>query len=82
YYTGVTSNLELRLIQHKSGFYSDSYTYNRRPVKLVFSEVFRDILQAIKFEKKIKKWSSHKKEALIKGEYGMLPRLSKKKFNR
>ena len=80
YYTGVTSNLTKRLFDHTSGRYIGSYTYNRRPVELVYHAEFTDIRIAIEFEKKIKKWSKAKKEALINEEYEKLPNLSKKKF--
>jgi len=82
YYTGVTSNLNKRLIEHKSGKYSKSYTFNRRPLELVFFLEFNDINIAIDFEKKIKKWSRAKKEALINGEFEKLPNLAKKKFSK
>ena len=80
YYTGVTSNLTKRLFEHKSGRYIGSYTSNRRPVDLVYYAEFTDISIAIDFEKKIKKWSRAKKEALINEEYEKLPNLAKKKF--
>ena len=80
YYTGVTNNLELRLEQHQSGINPNAYTFNRRPVKLVFHEVFNSPLQAFDFETKLKKWSRAKKEALINEQYHKLPMLSKKKF--
>ncbi len=60
-YTGFTNNLDRRLNEHKKGLNTDCYTYNRRPVKLIFSEMFNDVNQAIYFEKKIKKWSKDKK---------------------
>ena len=80
YYTGVTSNLEKRVFEHKSGKHQDSYTFSRRPLKLVFFCEFTDINMAIEKEKQIKKWSRLKKEALIKGDYLALPNLAKKKF--
>ena len=80
YYTGVTSNLTQRLFQHDSGFYPNCYTFNKRPVELVFYCEFTDINFAIETEKKIKKWSKAKKEALINDDYDSLPNLSKKKF--
>jgi putative endonuclease len=80
YYTGVTSNLELRLLKHESGAHLESYTYSRRPVKLVFYASFTDINLAIQSEKQIKKWSRVKKEALINDEFEKLPNLAKKKF--
>jgi putative endonuclease len=80
YYTGVTSNLEQRVNEHKVGKHRESYTYKRRPVELVYYCDFTNIELAIETEKQIKKWSRVKKEALIKGEYDKLPNLSKKKF--
>ena len=32
YYTGFTSNLEKRLMDHNQGRDKDAYTYKRRPV--------------------------------------------------
>ena len=80
YYTGVTSNLEQRLLEHESGKHINSYTYLRRPVTLVFYGEFTDINSAIEKEKQIKKWSKAKKKALIDGAYDKLPNLAKKKF--
>ena len=38
YYTGVTDNLEKRMLQHEMGEADEfSYTYTRRPVVLVHS---------------------------------------------
>lgn len=80
YYTGVTSNLERRIIEHQTGKYQNSYTSTRRPLELVFYCEFTDINIAIEKEKQIKKWSQAKKEALISGNYDALPNLAKKKF--
>jgi len=80
YYTGVTSNLTQRIKDHKYGKYADSYTYKRRPLKLVYFAEFTDISLAILAEKQIKNWSRAKKEALINGEYEKLPNLAKKQF--
>ncbi|SRR6056297_1132873 len=82
YYTGVTNNLDIRLIQHQQGLNREAYTYSRRPVKLVFWEGFTDVNYAIECEKRIKKWSKKKKEALITGRFDDLPLLAKKKFNK
>jgi len=78
YYTGFTSNLEKRIQEHESGKYKDSYTYKRRPVKLVFYASFSDVNMAIEKEKQIKKWSKAKKKALIEGKYEDLINLAKK----
>jgi len=53
YYTGVTNNLDRRLYEYENGLDPGSYTCKRRPVKLVFNEIFDDIKQAIAFEKQI-----------------------------
>ena len=75
YYTGVTNNLEKRINEHQSGIIK-GYTSKKLPVKLVFSERFNDITQAIKFEKQIKGWSRKKKEALINQNLDLLVQLS------
>jgi putative endonuclease len=80
YYTGITSNLEQRMLQHNIAFYPDCYTTSRRPLELVFYAEFTDINLAIEKEKQIKKWSRAKKEALINDDYDSLPNLAKKKF--
>jgi|TARA_R110000744_G_C18989920_1_gene520433 putative endonuclease len=80
FYTGITSNITERFESHQSGTYKDSYTSKRRPVELIFYCEFTNPNMAIETEKKIKKWSQAKKQALIDGEYDKLPNLAKKKF--
>jgi putative endonuclease len=80
YYTGFTSNLENRLTQHQQGKYVNSYTCKRRPIELVFYCEFTNVEIAIETEKKLKRWSRAKKEALIHNEYEKLPNLAKKIF--
>ncbi|UMB61673.1 GIY-YIG nuclease family protein [Lutibacter sp. A80] len=77
YYVGVTNNLEKRIMEHKEGLDSKSYTFKRRPIALIWNQTFNDIEQAIGFEKKLKGWNRVKKEALINGEFDKLVRLSK-----
>jgi len=72
YYTGVTNDLDQRLIEHNSGIDKDSFTYSRRPVKLKFYEHFSDFDLAIEWETRIKKWSRKKKEALINSDWESL----------
>ncbi|MBU2446065.1 MAG: GIY-YIG nuclease family protein [Bacteroidetes bacterium] len=81
YYVGVTSNLEKRIHEHNFKKYS-GYTAIRLPVKLIWSQQFSDIKEAIKLEKQLKKWSRAKKEALIKGDFELLKELSKSTRNR
>ena len=68
-YIGITNNVERRLYEHNFGKNKFAYTFSRRPVKLVFQQQFSDPEEAISFEKKIKKWSKLKKEALIMGDF-------------
>ncbi|MBZ9627739.1 GIY-YIG nuclease family protein [Psychroflexus sp. CAK57W] len=79
YYTGSTSNLELRLQQHNDGV-GTNYTARRLPVKLLYYEAFERLDYAFYIEKQIQGWSRKKKEALMNGANDLLPQLSKKKF--
>ena len=76
FYTGITNNLDKRFQEHILGKHKDCYTYKRRPLELKFHERFNDVLQAIYFEKKIKKWTHKKKQALIDGNFNRLQILS------
>lgn len=81
YYTGITSNLTKRVQEHQTGRHNDSYTYSRRPVKLLYYAEFTNGQMAIDTEKQIKKWSKAKKEALINNQFDHLPNLAKKDFS-
>jgi len=78
YYTGCTSNIEQRIAQHQTGMI-EGYTRERLPVVPVFHEYFEDIRDAIAAERRIKKWSRAKKEALIRGDGESLKQLAKKR---
>ena len=81
YYTGSTrSSLERRLDEHNSGSFG-GYTSSRRPVRLVYSEAFANITDAIKAERQIKGWGRNKKRALIDGDFDRLKLLSKRSAN-
>ncbi|WP_350284493.1 GIY-YIG nuclease family protein [uncultured Croceitalea sp.] len=68
-YTGVSGNLEQRLIQHQQGYFRQCYTYRRRPVVLLYSQEFNDVVQAILLEKQVKGWTRVKKMALVNGDF-------------
>jgi putative endonuclease len=76
YYTGVTNNLEARLSQHIDGYDPDCFTFSRRPLELVYYAQCNSPMQAILLEKKIKKWSRVKKEALINNNLDELNKLA------
>ncbi len=71
-YTGLTNNLSRRLEEHQLGKNKTSFTFKRRPVTLIWYQMFNDIAQAILIEKQIKKWSSKKKWALANDDEKML----------
>ncbi len=76
YYVGSTrGTIENRVNEHNAGLYG-GYTKSRRPVRLVFLETFDRITDAIAAERQLKGWRRAKKEALIRGDFDVLARLS------
>lgn len=72
-YTGVTNNLEHRIIEHYKSMHSFTAKYNA--YFLLFYEPHQYINNAIAREKEIKGWKREKKETLIKAfnpEYKLL----------
>ena len=63
-YTGWTNNLEKRLKEHNAG-QGAKYTRGRRPVKLVYLEIFYTKHEAMSREAKIKQLTRKEKEQLI-----------------
>lgn len=55
FYTGIATQLERRVEEHNSSDKGAKYTRNRRPVVLVYSEVYPDRSSASKREYEIKK---------------------------
>jgi putative endonuclease len=79
YYIGITrTSLDVRIAQHNAGTFP-GYTSTRRPVELVYSQWFERITDAIENERKLKRWSRAKKEALIRGDFASLQNLAKRK---
>jgi len=79
YYVGITRGaLEVRLAQHNEGTFG-GYTVARRPVELAFAEEFECVEDAIVAERRLKKWTRKKKEALIKRDYEELRKLAKRR---
>jgi len=63
-YTGITSNLEQRLYEHKNKLhkgFTEKYNVN----KLVYFEETTDVYEAITREKQIKGWKREKKNKLV-----------------
>jgi putative endonuclease len=65
-YTGITTDLKRRLVEHNNTKLGARYTYSRRPIKMVYSQKFKNRSSASKEEARIKKLKKHKKLELIK----------------
>lgn len=63
-YIGVTSDLETRIREHRSGMYG-GFTADYKVHRLVYYEPFHWVQAAISREKQLKRWRREKKVALI-----------------
>ena len=64
YYTGWTNNLEKRVKDHNDGN-GAKYTKTRRPVELIYHEIFETKEEAMRREYAIKRLSRAEKELLV-----------------
>ena len=64
YYTGWTNDLEKRIQAHNEGK-GAKYTKARRPVQLIYHEMFNTKQEAMHREYEIKQLTRKQKEALI-----------------
>lgn len=64
-YIGLTNNLSRRINEHKQGLIK-GYTRKYKCNKLVYTEEYSDIREAISREKQLKNWNRKKKIDLIK----------------
>jgi putative endonuclease len=76
FYVGVTNNVGRRFIEHSTGLHEDSYTFSRRPLKLVYCKQFNSPMKAIEYEKQLKGWTKSKKIALINNDLNLLHELA------
>lgn len=65
-YTGITTDLERRVLEHNTSKKWAKYTSARRPVTLVYSKEYENRSEATKGELEIKKMKREEKENLIK----------------
>ena len=63
-YTGITTDVEARLEQHRSGK-GAKYTRGRGPLEVVYTEVCEDHSAALRRELAVKALSREEKENLI-----------------
>lgn len=64
-YTGYARDPEARVAVHNAGR-GAKYTASRRPVTLVYSEMFESLSDALKREHALKRWTRSDKEALVR----------------
>jgi putative endonuclease len=64
-YIGITTEIEVRISQHKRGAHPRSFTSRYNIDKLVYLERFAMVSEAIAREKQLKNWSCIKKLRLI-----------------
>ena len=64
-YTGITTDLDRRLMEHNTSKKGAKYTMARRPVEIVYSKRFKNRSNASKEEARIKKLNKAEKLAMI-----------------
>lgn len=77
YYTGLTKELTARVLEHQTGAHPEAFTFSRRPLELVWSEIVETYPEAFRWEHQIKGWSRAKKEALIRGDIEAIHKIVK-----
>ncbi|MEP1095375.1 MAG: GIY-YIG nuclease family protein [Cyclobacteriaceae bacterium] len=76
-YTGITNDIERRVLEHKQKLDPKAFTTQYKVDLLVWFETHNDVDQAIQREKLIKKWRRKWKEDLINKENSNWEDLSK-----
>lgn len=64
-YTGITTDLDRRLMEHNTSKKGAKYTSARRPVEIVYSKRFKNRSNASKEEARIKKLTKVEKLAML-----------------
>jgi len=64
-YTGYTTDMKRRLEQHNNSKSGAHYTKIRRPVRLVYSESFKTLSEALHRENELKKLTRQQKIDII-----------------
>jgi len=75
-YIGQTNNLEKRLKEHElKKSKSAKYIKYFNSFELVYQEEYSTLIEAMRREKQLKRWTKAKKEALIKDNFELLKKL-------
>ncbi len=79
-YVGTTryDDPALREAEHNAGIDKKAYTYRHRPVRMVFTEFFPTIADAIEAEQQVKGWGRAKKLALIRRDWDTIQQLARR----
>lgn len=80
-YTGITLDISRRITEHNRGI-GAKYTRSRRPVVLVFTQVYREHGQALQVERVIKSMTRKEKEELIELDGIKLREIARRKHAR
>lgn len=67
-YTGITTDLDRRLLEHNASSRGAKYTRSRRPVKLVAHCIVKDRSAALRLESKVKSLKKSEKIAYLTKE--------------
>ena len=67
-YTGITTNIKRRILEHNFGMKGAKYTRSRRPVGLKFSMECEDHSEAARKESRFKKLSKAEKIRIINAQ--------------
>ena len=80
FYVGSATGEDLseRIDQHNHGHFP-GYTRSRRPVRLMWSQDFDRITDAIAAERQVKGWGRAKKEALIRSDWDSVRGLARRR---
>lgn len=68
---------EDRVAEHNAGLFPEAWTFNRRPVRLLWAGDFSDPLEAVSFERQMKGWTRAKKIAFVEQDWEQLKTLSR-----
>jgi len=75
-YIGHTNNLGRRELEHRHFHHGAKYIKDSNSdFEIVFTEIYKDRVSAMKREKQLKGWTRIKKEALIKNDIELLKKL-------
>ena len=76
FYVGSARSLEVRISEHASGIGAE-HVRRHGFKRLAFAQELENIGEAYAMEKRIQGWSRAKRQAIIDGEFSLLPSLSR-----